>query len=384
VQEDAITVRLGLEGVLVLDSRESAEGFEVAVRFSSAGAECPACGQTTTEVHEWRKQRKRDARLWERPMCLWLWKRRFRCRPCHKVFMEPDSICGRYKRTTKRLRQVLAKQAQEASVRAVSRWHGVSEALVQRSWLEVYAAVAAPLKPHAFLGLDGFCVRRPGVMWTGIWDIQTRRPVAVAPGATQRQIEKLLERHADRRHVKAVVIDLSEPSRQAIRMVLPEAAIVADKFHVCALVQQALQEVRGGRRLRGNSAWLLHRNIERLSQADGERLAQALADNPGLRQAWLLKEDLRAIYRKRDRQAAKQALRTWLREAQASGLAPFRRIARSIARWQEEVLNYWTYPLTNAMVEGKHNRVKVLKRRAYGYRNDRTFSLRILNCFHTD
>ena len=47
------------------------------------------------------------------------------------------------------------------------------------------------------------------------------------------------------------------------------------------------------------------------------------------------------------------------------------------------MLNYWHYPITNAMVEGKHNRVKVLKRRAYGYRNDRTFSLRILNLFHT-
>ncbi len=59
-------------------------------------------------------------------------------------------------------------------------------------------------------------------------------------------------------------------------------------------------------------------------------------------------------------------------------------MARSLRKWREEVLNYWRYPLTNGMVEGKNNRVKVLKRRAYGYRNDRTFSLRILNCFHTD
>ena len=48
------------------------------------------------------------------------------------------------------------------------------------------------------------------------------------------------------------------------------------------------------------------------------------------------------------------------------------------------MLNYWHFPLTNALVEGKHNRLKVLKRRAYGYRNDRTFLLRILNLVHTD
>jgi len=58
-------------------------------------------------------------------------------------------------------------------------------------------------------------------------------------------------------------------------------------------------------------------------------------------------------------------------------------MARTLAKWQTEVLNYWRYPLTNAMVSGKHNRVKVLKRRAYGYGNDRTFSLRILSLFHT-
>jgi transposase len=59
-------------------------------------------------------------------------------------------------------------------------------------------------------------------------------------------------------------------------------------------------------------------------------------------------------------------------------------VAGTLGRWHAEVLNYWRYPITNAMVEGKHNRVKVLKRRAYGYRNDRNFMLRILNLIHTE
>jgi transposase len=384
VQSDAITVQLGLEGLVVLEAREEADRIEVAAEYEQQEAACPRCQRLSWQVHQRRKQRKRDLHLWDKPVWLYLWKRRFRCRTCRKVFTEDDPACGPRKRTTRRLRTEIARQSQEATVKAVSRWHGVSEGLVQRSWLETYAAVSPPLKPHAFLGLDGFCVRRPGVMWTGIWDMQTRRPVAVASGATQKQIEKLLERHADRKHVKAVVIDLSEPSRQAIQLVLPQAAIVADKFHVSALAHQALQEVRGGRRLKGNTAWLLHRNLERLSQADAGRLAEALSANPGLKQAWLLKEGLRAIYRKRTRTEAGSALIAWFREAEASRLAPFQRIARTLNKWRAEVLNYWDYPLTNAMVEGKHNRVKVLKRRAYGYRNDRTFSLRVLNCFHTD
>ncbi len=202
-------------------------------------------------------------------------------------------------------------------------------------------------------------------------------------GERRVDVQRLFERHADRGMVKAVAMDLAEGSRQAVHMVLPQARIVADKFHVVALVHRALQEVRGGRRLPGNTAWLMHRSVERLRPEEGQRLAQALMSNPTLATAWRLKEGLHGVYRKRTKEAAAAALSSWQTEAAASGLKPFQRAALTLHRWQEEVVNFWDYPITNAMVEGKHNRVKVLKRRAYGYRNDRTFSLRILNLFHT-
>ena len=380
---DAITVRLRLPGLVVLGGREQNDQIEVVAKCDAEEAACPRCKRLTWQVHQWRLQRKRDAKLWGKQVWIHLWKRRFRCRPCRYVFTEDDPACGRRRRTTRRLRSEVAQQAQEATVKAVARWQGVSEGLVQRSWLETFAVVNAPVKPHVFLGVDGFCVRRPGVMWTGLWDLQTRRAVAILPGVRQRDVQKLLERHAERDKVKAVVTDLSEPNRQAIEMALPDAAVVADKFHVLALAHQALQEVRGGRRLPGNTAWLLHRNAERLTQEDSERLAQVLLANPALATAWRLKEELRAVYRARASERAAKLLGQWLREASDSSLIPFQRTARSLTRWKQEVLNYWQYPLTNAMVEGKHNRVKVLKRRAYGYRNERVFSLRILNLFHT-
>lgn len=384
LQEDAITVQLRLEGLVVLDVAERPDRIDVATMCASKVAACPRCKRASGKVYDRREQRKRDLALWGKTVWIHLWKRRFRCLYCRRVFTEDDPACGRYKRTTRRLRSAVAKQSQEATVRTVARWNGVSEGLVQRSWLETYAVPTPPGKPHAFIGLDGFCIRRPGVMWTGMWDLQTRKPVAVIGGESQKDVQKLLERHAERQQVRAIVIDLWEPSRQAIHMALPQTAIVADKFHVVAQAHQALQEVRGGRRLPGNQAWLMHRNVERLSPAEAERLQETLRANHSLREAWLLKEGLRAVYRAPTKARAARLLTSWLDEALASGLKPFQRKARSLRKWQQEVLNYWDYPLTNAMVEGKHNRVKVLKRRAYGYRNDRTFSLRILSLFHTD
>ena len=380
---NAITVELRLPGLVVLEAAETTDRIEVATEYANQEAVCPRCQRPTWRVHQRRRQRKRDARLWGKQVWIVLWKRRFRCRPCRYVFTEDDPACGRRKRTTRRLRGEVALQAQEATVKAVSRWNGVSEGLVQRSWLEAYAALAPPSKPHVLLGLDGFCVRRPGVMWTGLWDLQTRKAVAVMKGERSADVQRLLERHAGRDTVKAVAMDLSEAERQAVHMALPQSLIVADKFHVVALVHRALQEVRGGRRLPGNDAWLMHRNAERLRPEEGERLAKLLLGDQGLAQAWRLKEGLRAMYRKRTREDAQDALRAWIDDASKSALKPFQRTAKTLAKWQEEILNYWDYPITNAMVEGKHNRVKVLKRRAYGYRNDRVFSLRILNLFHT-
>ena len=380
----AITVQLRLPGLVVWGVVEREDAIEVVAQYAATEAACPRCGRTTWQVHQVHRQRKRDAQLWQKPVWVLLWKRRFRCRVCRHVFMEPDPACGARRRTTCRLRGAVARQAEEATVRTVSRWHGVSEGLVQRSWLEAHLAPPEQPRPHVFLGLDGFCVRRPGAMWTGLWDLQARAPIAVVAGERTRDVQTMLERYASRATVRAVAIDLSEAYRQALQLVLPDAAVVADKFHVIALAGRALQEVHGETRRRGNIAWLLQRGVERLRAEDQQRLAAALRQDRALATAWTLKEELRAVYRLPTQAAADRALVTWIRDAEASGLRPFVRTARTLRRWRTEILNYWRHPITNAVVEGKHNRVKVLKRRAYGFRNTRTFQLRILNLIHTD
>jgi transposase len=384
VRQDVITIRLRLPGLVVLGVEETPRWIEVAAQYEQEEGVCPRCGRSTWQVHQWHLQRKRDAKLWGKEVWVALFKRRFRCRQCRKVFTEPDPVCGVRRRTTGRLRVVVARRAREATVRSVAREEGVSEGLVERSWLEWHAVVAAPSRPHVFLGLDGFCVRRPGRMWTGMWDLEGGKAVAVVPRERQADVATMLERHASRESVRAVAIDLSEAYRQAVELVLPDAAIVADKFHVLALAGRALQEVHGQRRRRGNLGWLLQRGVERLNQVERARLLQALSADPQLARAWGLKEALREVYRKRRQGEAAAALENWIKEAVGSGLPSFRRTAGALRRWQKEVLNYWRYPITNALVEGKHNHIKVLKRRAYGYRNERSFLLRILSLIHTD
>lgn len=383
MQTQTITVELQLAGVAVLGVREDAWTIEIVGQYERAEMPCPHCGHPTREVHDARPQRKQDADLWDKTVYVLIWKRRFRCRPCRKVFTEDDPVCGRRRRTTKRLRERMALQAEETTVRTVARWHRVSEGLVQRSWMEAHSVVQTPARPHVYLGLDGFCVRRPGTMWTGLWDLETRCPVAVVPGQRKRDTQAMLELHAARETVRAVSIDLSEAYRQAVQTALPYAAVVADKFHVIALASRALREVHGEHRRPGSDAWLLQRGVERLRPEEKQRLATILERDRSVRAAWMLKEHLRSLYRAPTQSHAEAALDGWIREASDSSMPSFKRTATTLRKWHTEILNYWQYPITNAVVEGKHNRVKVLKRRAYGYRNERTFLLRILNLIHT-
>ncbi len=380
---DRINISLDLPGLAVLDTRDG-EPVRVLAELGDPEAMCPRCLRPTWQVHQRHQQVKRDVAACGRSVEIVLLKRRFRCRRCHKVFTEPDPLCGARRRSTRRWRQYLGRRARSSTVRAVAREERVSEGLVQRSWVELHTPPPARHQAPRLLGIDGFCMARPHKMWTGFWDLEERAPVELVPGERQRDVQAVLDRLARPERVQAVVIDLAEGSRQAIRMALPGAAVVADKFHVIALAGRALRHGRRERRQRGNVAWLMDRAVETLRPEEQARLGRALAAQPDLAEGWVLKEQLRGLYRCGTPDAAARSLDRWLQAALASRLPAFRRIARTLENWREEVLNYWQFPITNAFVEGKHNRVKVLKRRAYGYRNDKVFRLRILNLIHTN
>jgi hypothetical protein len=104
-------------------------------------------------------------------------------------------------------------------------------------------------------------------------------------------------------------------------MALPDALVVADKFHVVALAGRALHEVHGEKRRRGSVAWLLQRGVERLTSAERARVVEALTKEPDLARAWALKEGVRAIYKKPRQEEAAAALESWIGDAQASGTA---------------------------------------------------------------
>jgi len=171
---------------------------------------------------------------------------------------------------------------------------------------------------------------------------------------------------------------MHEPFRQAVQMCLPKANIVVDKFHVIVHVNQALGKVRtklqnregkGKRWLLFHSRYLLLRKAESLNDEEKIRLGHLFSYYPELAVAWRLKEGLREWYRISSRAEAEASLYQWEESVRKSGFKEFRAVLSIFRNWRNEILNYFNHRVTNGFVEGKNNRIKVIKRMAYGYRN---------------
>jgi transposase len=117
MQDDCISVLLGIPELKILRQRELEDHLEVRVMYRREWGTCPRCGKGSSKEHDRRVQRKQDRRLRDNPVFLMLVKRRFRCYFCGKVFTEPDEVFGARRRSSCRFREYLGQEALHQSVR---------------------------------------------------------------------------------------------------------------------------------------------------------------------------------------------------------------------------------------------------------------------------
>jgi len=374
----------------ILWQEELEDHFEVTVIYCRGEATCPRCAGMTTKEHDRRQQRKQDRGLRDKVVFLTLMKRRFRCPYCGKVFTEPDEVFGPRRRSSYRFREYLGGEALHQTVRRTAQKEKVGEGLVRRCVAEgigrIVKAKGVEETPE-FIGLDEFSVRRRRLYHTAICNLVEREVMEVVEGQGRQKVEEYLDKLPQPEKVKGVAMDMHEPFRQAVEMCLPQAKVVVDKFHLIRHINGALDKVRS--RLQGGSGrgkrhdlfknrYTLLKGVERLADWERPRLKQLFYRYPELKRAWMLKEDFRAWYRETDKSRAEERLGLLEERIANDSLVEFKELLHTFTNWRKEILNYFDYRITNGFVEGKNNRIKTIKRTAYGYRNMDNFRLRIL------
>lgn len=172
---------------------------------------------------------------------------------------------------------------------------------------------------------------------------------------------------------------------------LPNARPVVDRFHVMKNLNDALSQARRTIQRQADKAtqavlkgcrWLLVKGREHLSAEERQRLEAMLAASPQLRQYYELKEAFRDWFNQAaERQGAEVGLLKWLGQVEASGLKALAAFTRTLKNWWEPILNYFEGRHSNGFAEGVNLKLKLIHRRAFGYRNFAHFRLHVLVAF---
>jgi transposase len=403
---DHVSRLVGLEGFEVRRVVEVGDRLDLEVELVAAGC-CPRCGRSSVDVKERPVVRVRDLPLAGRATYLVWRKRRYRCRGCGRTFTESHPELPPRQRVTRRFRLRLFERvrrgAAHAEVAHEERTTRYQVARAFRAGADDELEARHEARPARRLSLDEAHHRRGQELATVVSDLDRRRVVEVLDGRSRRRVERYLRSLPERQRtaIEVVSIDPYEAYRQAIQNELPWARIVVDHFHLVRGANTALDSVRrerqrehgrrpkpkGTRRSGKGASWrrdlyrARHRLLkasERLTESERRRLIALFDSEPLIAEAWALKEAFRSIYRAADRHEAEQRLVHFLAAVERAQLPAFTAFADGIRLWRAELLVYFGEPTTNGYAEGVINKVKVIKRRAYGLPSFEGFRERVL------
>jgi transposase len=220
-------------------------------------------------------------------------------------------------------------------------------------------------------------------------DLEAGRVLDVVEGGTQAAAEALWDTlpEPQRQEVEAVALDMWEPFLNATKAKVPQAALVHDKFHVAAHLNEAVDQVRraehkelmaaGDETLKGSRQLWLYNPMNFSPEQAAE--FRALRDS-GLKvaRAWAAKEWFSRLWNYCDEGAARRFFRQWHSWVSRSRLKPLIKAAKMIKRHLENILTYLRHPITNAMTEGLNSKIQLIKYNARGFRSFENFRNRIL------
>ncbi|WP_285797937.1 ISL3 family transposase [Metapseudomonas resinovorans] len=356
---------------------------------------CSRCAKPSPLIHERRIRQVRDRDLLDQRVLLQLPVRRVDCLDCGRVTERIDWLAPA-SRLTQRLRVWLEGLLQLLPISHVSRltglhWHTLKT--LDKRRLEASVGAFEPGEVRRLV-MDEFALHKGHRYATVIMDAERTQVLWVGHGNSREAIRpffELLGEHCQQ--IEAVAMDMNTAFDLEVRQHCPQAEVVYDLFHVVARygrdvidrirVDQAnlLREDKPARKVVKQSRWLLLRNRENLKDGQAVQLQELLAANQPLATVYVLKDALKEVWYAPCVREGWRRWRAWLRHARDSGLAPLQRFARNLRKYARGILASARFPLHTSVLEGVNNRIKVIKRMAYGFRDSAYFFLKIKAAF---
>lgn len=348
---------------------------------------CIHCACHSIVVRETKTRKIRHENISQRKVFLIVEAHKFECKNCGRVFWERLSGVLPYGRKTELFRKQVAIQAMHGVTRKqVSISYEVGEASVYRYFVEQLKLKAKEYQYDVpiVLGIDEhFFTKKKGYATT-FCDLKNHRVYDVVLGRTEKALEGYLMRLKGKEKVRVVCIDLCSAYRSLIKKHFPNAKIVSDRFHVVRLINAAFLETWKmidpvGRKNRGLYS-LIVRHPHRLTPEQEIRLGNYFDQHPQIKPIYEFKQEIMQLVleKKRTARYCKKMIPRFLsviHELKRSKIGPLVTLGNTMDSWKEEIVRMWRFTKNNGITEGFHNKMEMISRRAFGFRNFENYRL---------
>lgn len=378
---------LGLQNVWVDSWEIQNQKVMVKIRSPRTNCMCPHCSNSTKRVHQY-KFRNILHSIWQsRQVVLHLTVRRFYCNFCKKAFTE--YIPGFDKRgTTENFRNILIREMSRQSLSYVKQNNNISPPVlysVLRENHEKFREINWEEQGEKFvLGVDEHSYRGHNLVLT-VTNITKKKLLLVGKDDRLATLAEFLQK-ADRKRIPEVCIDMKQGYKNVIERELPGARITVDKFHVVALANRNMDEIRSIILTKQgyNVRRILFKGKEKLSVREKEKLEllfKKFEKFPSLYQAYFIKEKLRDFYKLKNKSEARKKFNSIIMYCENSHSRYMKVFGKTLFRWKENILNYFDNFSTNAFTEGVHTKIKMIKRVSFGFRNIQNYIAKVTLAF---
>jgi len=366
-------------------------------------AACIHCGAKTSKLHQNNQLTIRDLPLGEQAVYLKINRRQMTCQKCGKKFTEELSYVQKKRTYTTRFRKKIVIEVLNSDIKNVAERNGVSEQEIETMLKDLSEEILNE-KPKNLkrLGIDEIALVKGQKKYCAVLvDLDKRVIVGLLEDRTESAIVEYLESWGEEvlEQIIEVSIDMWKPYKSVANKLMPKAEVVADRFHV---MKQVNEELDQGRReakkevkaltkkkdekikntilsVLTKSKYVLLKNQSDLNIEEKVKLEEIYKVAPILGMKHQLKEEFREIFIKQKNWVdGLLKLGDWI----AKALEYFPESCGTIRRWIGEIIAYFDNRTTQGAVEGINNKLKLIKRRAYGFRNFNNFKLRSFLVWH--
>jgi transposase len=316
--------------------------------------------------------------------------KKYQCCNCKKYFRQSLEGILKWQRSTEPFKkQVYLLHVSNVSRKDLGLQLNKSDGTINNYYNHVYELEnkkRLSMKCPKILGIDEHSFNKKQGYATTFCDLQKQRIFDVVKGKSAKDLEEYLNNLTDRDRVKVVCMDMSESYRSIVRKYFPNAKIVTDRFHVvklalhhltqnCVFIDPSLKEKRGITKL-------LRKHRSNLTPTQLAKLDQYLKQNPAIDAIYQFKEKLMILLlaKKQTKEQCKKLIPQFLNaitQLKSVSFEHCRKLAKSMEKWQEEIVRMWRFTKSNGTTEGFHRKMKLIQRLAFGFKNFENYRMRV-------